>query len=519
METASKVSTKPCRGSSYPGTHNEQPGATGSATRSKPEDIVQADFDENKQLEIMGALALMRYIRSLGSSLTLPWSITDNKTLSILNWIASIFVRNPDDAAAAATLRVQPGEITLYLALNRGYPEKADEDNAVEFLRVLRKVLHLFQHDPSSAHLELVYMAVSACHARLSHKLEAIDKMQWSYTPDGAEKPSIIPVDAHFDDLVVKWNAAGHNEGGFMLDFAHRYDKNAVLMDGNAALRFVFAEFIAVIRKKKVGEEDEMYVFRDVEDKMRRGTSLCGLAYVLVTSTFFKALPSRFQPTPFSKEENLWLHKLRRRLGRVAHYTSDASILVRTGLKFFATVLGAEGLKSFFEGDGGFHIEPYYRPKSLISRFDELLAEEVDKIGVEDREKLLKDMGFRGALEHVWKAENAIIPHLHCELQLIHYLERNDIAIHKNVIGVSKLTCFACNAYVGAVNTRRGLAGFGPWMLAGTSDKFDPAWLIPQSTDGIQAVNLIWKRLKKGIQNLTRRELRRERVHGYGSNR
>ncbi|KAF9234185.1 hypothetical protein BU15DRAFT_65928 [Melanogaster broomeanus] len=355
------------------------------------------------------------------------------------------------------------------------------------------------------------------------------------YTPDGTEKPTIIPVDAHLDDLVVKWNAAGHNEGGVILDFARRYDKNAVLMDGNAALRFVFAKFIAVIRKGKVGEEDEMYVFRDVEDKTRRGTSLCGLAHVLVTSTFFKTLPSHLQPTPFSVEEIIWLHKLRRRLWRVAHYALDASILLRTGLKFFATVLGAEGLKSFFEGDGGFHIEwvgrqpgivhdghgrPYYRPKSLISRFDELLAEEVDKIeiGVDDHEKLLKDMDFRGALEQVWKAENAIIPYLHCELQLIHYLERNDIAVHKSAIGVNKLTCFACNAYVGAVNARRDLAGLEPWVLPGTSNKFDPAWLIPQSTEGIQAVNLIWERLKKGIQDLARRELRWKRVKGYGSN-
>ncbi|KAF9231922.1 hypothetical protein BU15DRAFT_81837 [Melanogaster broomeanus] len=453
-----------------------------------------------------------------------------------MNWIASIFVRNPTGDAAAATLRAQPGKVTLYLALNRGYPEKADEDNAVEFLRVLRKVLRLFQHDRSSAHMQLVYMAVSASNARLSHKLEAIDKMPRIYTPDGAKKPIIIPVDAHFANLVVKWNAAGHNEGDVLLDFARRYDKNAVLMDGNAALHFVFANFIALIRKNKVGEEDEMYVFRDVEDKTRRGASLCGLAHVLVSSTFFKALPSRFEPTPFSMEENLWLHKLRRRLWRVAYYTSDASILVRTGLKFFATVLGAEGLKSFFEGDGGFCIEwvgrqpgivpdghgrSYYRPKSLINRFDGLLAEEVDsiKIGVDDREKLLKDLDFGGPLEQVWKTENAVIPHLHCELQLIHYLERNDIAVHKNVIGVTKLTCFACHAYLGAVNTRRKLAGLGPWMLPGASNKFHPAWLIPQSTEGIQAVNLIWERLKKGIQDLARRELRRKRVNGYGSNR
>ncbi|KAF9231924.1 hypothetical protein BU15DRAFT_67922 [Melanogaster broomeanus] len=394
-----------------------------NATRSKPEDIVQADFDENKQLEIMGALALMRFIRSLGSSFT-----------------------EPHRGRAAAPLRAQPGKVTLYLALNRGYPEKADEDNAVEFCEFS---------------------------ARGNRQMPRI------YTPDGAKKPIIIPVDAHFANLVVKWNAAGHNEGDVLLDFARRYDKNAVLMDGNAALHFVFGD-------NKVGEEDEMYVFRDVEDKDE------------TRPLAFAAWPMYWSPARFSKLSLPAFSQLLSAWKKIFGCTSSDDDygewrIIRQTLSILVM--------------GGFCIE--------------LLAEEVDsiKIGVDDREKLLKDLDFGGPLEQVWKAENAIIPHLHCELQLIHYLERNDIAVHKNVIGVTKLTCFACHAYLGAVNTRRKLAGLGPWMLPGASNKFHPAWLIPQSTEGIQAVNLIWERLKKGIQDLARRELRRKRVNGYGSNR
>ncbi|KAF9231927.1 hypothetical protein BU15DRAFT_81842 [Melanogaster broomeanus] len=98
---------------------------------------------------------------------------------------------------------------------------------------------------------------------------------------------------------------------------------------------FVFANvYRCLFGKNKVGEEDEMYVFRDVEDKTRRGACLCGLAHVLVSSTFFKALPSRFQATPFSMEENLWLQQAQTTtMEEWRIIRSDASILVRTGIE------------------------------------------------------------------------------------------------------------------------------------------------------------------------------------------
>ncbi|KAF9242049.1 hypothetical protein BU15DRAFT_60560 [Melanogaster broomeanus] len=276
--------------------------------------------------------------------------------LPILNWIASTFVRSPIGDVVATALRAQPGNITLYLAMNRGYPEKADEDNAAEFLRVLRKALYLFQHDDErSAHIELVHMAVSATHARLSCKLEAIDKMPWTYTPHDSEKAVSLAVNDQFDALVMKWNAAGPNE--VMTRTLPRW------MDGSATPRFVFTRFISIIRLKKVGEGDKI----------------------------------------------------------VAHYGSGALMLVRRGFKFFTTILGTEGRKSFLEGDGGFHIEwvgrqpgilpngygrSYFWPNSGIDRFG-----------------------------NMWNIRHLITPYLHCELQLIHYLERNTIPIHQNMIG------------------------------------------------------------------------------------
>ncbi|KAF9244939.1 hypothetical protein BU15DRAFT_71298 [Melanogaster broomeanus] len=438
----------------------------------------------------------------------------DKKMLSILNWIASTFVRNPIEDVVAAAIGTQPGKITLYLAMNRGCPEKADEDNGIEFLRVLRNALRSFPHDPVSAEIELIHMAVSATHARLSRKLEAIDNLPWTYTPHPSETVA-LPVNEQFDKMVMKWNRAGHSEGNRIISHARNFDNHASVEDGNSALRFLFASFISIIRTKKVDARDKMYVFRDVEDKIRLGTGLCGVASALVDSRkkFFGCRSS-------DDDYGEW---------RTIHRTS-ARMLVHTGLKFFATVLGNEGLKSFFERDGGFHIEwvgrqpgivpdghgrPYCWPKSPIDRFGELLA--ADKVDVKDRDKLLKDSAFKGPFGNVWKNQHLVTPYLHCELQLIHYLERNAIPIHQNMIGVSKLMCFACNAYVSAVNARRDHGGLEGWVLPGTSSKCHHAWLIPENTKGTQVVDMIREQLTKAIKDLATETLGRKRANSGGS--
>ncbi|KAF9233844.1 hypothetical protein BU15DRAFT_66216 [Melanogaster broomeanus] len=411
-------------------TDHKQPATTDGMNK----EVVHASFEENKQLEIMGALALTRFIRTLLPFPPMQLTNAGEKMLPILSWIASSFVRNPTEDVVAAAIGTQSGKITLYLAMNRGCPEKADEDNGIEFLRVLLNALRLYQHDRAFAEIEFIHMAVSTTHARLSHKLEAIDNMPWIYTLHPSGETVALPVNEQFDKMVIKWNAAGHNEGDRIIGAARSFD-NPSVVDGNSALRFLFAKFISIIRTKKVGEGDKMYAFRDVKDKLRFGIGLCGVAEALANSSFFLALPSYFQPEPFTTEEILWLQKLKRRLRRLAYYSSGARLLVHTGLKFFATILGNEGLKSFFERDEGFHIEwigrqpgivpdghgrPYCWPKSAIDRFGELLA--ADNVKVEDRDKLL------------------VRPYLHRELQLIHYLERNAVPIHQNMTGVTPMS-------------------------------------------------------------------------------
>ncbi len=60
-------------------------------------------------------------------------------------------------------------------------------------------------------------------------------------------------------------------------------------------------------------------------------------------------------------------------------------------------------------------------------------------------------------------------PRFHCEAQLITYLNREKIAVLNNFVGVSKLMCVACKAYVNAANQER--EELERWRLTGSSKK------------------------------------------------
>lgn len=70
-------------------------------------------------------------------------------------------------------------------------------------------------------------------------------------------------------------------------------------------------------------------------------------------------------------------------------------------------------------------------------------------------ENLLED------IERFWAFPGSIKPFLHCEIQMIIFLQTNNIRIQDNAIGCSKLMCWACNAYVEKANKKRGGESMG----------------------------------------------------------
>ena len=215
--------------------------------------------------------------------------------------------------------------------------------------------------------------------------------------------------------------------------------------------------------------------------------------------------------TLFNAEELNWLRKLRRRLWRIAHYRTDAKLVATTGIEWIRRILGDNG---FTDGGDCFkivwvgldpdtlpqnHGKEYEIKERPGDRFDALLKD----FGYDSTQK--KDSDFMAALESLWPNDpfpSFFIPFLHCELQLISYLDRHNIEVHMNLIGVSKLMCWACNVYVREINKRREDDGKEPYVLSGTSGKAQDRWLIPPGELGDVVVKIVRCVLKDAIERL-----------------
>ena len=116
---------------------------------------------------------------------------------------------------------------------------------------------------------------------------------------------------------------------------------------------------------------------------------------------------------------------------------------------------------------------------------------------------------------------SGIRPFLHCELQVILYLQANKIQVQDNAIGNTKLMCWACNKYVARANKDRGT---NAWRLSGTSEKSHYAWLIPSSPLGDVVVGDVMMGLRPLVSRFAaefgrhRRQLSGGSDSGTGSN-
>jgi hypothetical protein len=224
----------------------------------------------------------------------------------------------------------------------------------------------------------------------------------------------------------------------------------------------------------------------------------------------------------FSFQMNFdWLRKLRRRLWRIARYRTDAKSVATTGIKWIRRILGDE----FTEGGDCFKVvwvglDPDTLPKNHGMKYDieERPQELFEKLLVQygfDKSTNENEQNFMADLGDLWPKPKPnstpnFVPFLHCELQLIGYLDRHNISVHMNLIGVSKLMCWACNAYVNEVNNRRKYDR--TYVLSGTSGKAHHAWLIPPGRLGHVIVGFVSDALEDAISRLAEK-LGHRRIH------
>jgi hypothetical protein len=138
----------------------------------------------------------------------------ERRMLSILNWIASSFVRDFIEDCLASALSVEGHTIILYLAANRGRPEEGDVQNGNKLVSALRQAFH----DPQSATRLLFNSATSITYRRFYRKLDMIKDMRFPLRK--IDSTPVVPPIEMFERLVTKWaQADGVEQNQQLIDF------------------------------------------------------------------------------------------------------------------------------------------------------------------------------------------------------------------------------------------------------------------------------------------------------------
>lgn len=418
--------------------------------------------------------------------------------VSILSWIAVCLVRDAQGDAVAAALSVLSGTITLFLSRTRGPPDEQDIANSRELVSALRQAMA--ETDANLATDILFKTAVSISYRRFASKVGAIIRMEkvgWK-------------VSHRFGSIVDDWVASGGTENDVgVFNFAHELGVSTET-DGHTVLKLVFNQLIKLI-------EEGLGDLSSGVDKYMWAPWYGRFAVILVHSRFFKQFAkqegSQSLRERYGAADSTWILKLWRRLWRVARYRIDAWSFATYGFHFIRDALGVQGLAEFLDAGKNMEVnwvanqQPGILPRNhgYVYALPEppllYLSSTLEKYGLgrlELDETKPEQQEFADSVRALWPAGGAV-PHLHCEIQLISFFEQNDASpVHKNYIGASKLSCWACQAYIEQVNKQRA----EPWIILGTSNKANYAWLVPPNPFGLSVVDLIHDKLMEALANI-----------------
>ena len=431
-----------------------------------------------------------------------------SRMVSILSWIAICLVRDPQGDAVATALSARSGTIMLYLARTQGLPDEKDIENSREFLFALRQAMA--QKDPGSATDTLFKTTISISYRRFASKVGAIARME-PLARGGTSK-----VVDRFNTIVDRWFASGGVENDTcLLNFARELQIIATESHGTTVLKLVFGRLVNLIEKG-------LDYLSSGRDKQAWAQTYCRCALILVYSNFFAQFETEKSLAKGSKWYGTsadldWILKLWRRLWRVARYRVDAWSFATYGFQFIQDALGEQSYSEFLRDGRNIHVSwvasgqssilppnhgrPYPLPEPPLP----LLQNTLEKYGypsLDLDETHPFHQEFADSVRNLWPCGGAV-PHLHSEIQLIKYFEQNETAVHRNYIGVSKLSCWACHAYIEEVNKKRAEEA-EPWTILGTSNKANFEWLVPLDPFGLSVVNLIREELKQALGNLSK---------------
>ena len=468
-------------------------------------------FIMDRQRDTMAILRFMLFERQLERQNRFnlyrgPLKGKEPKILEMLNWIAACFVTEPIGDVAATAVSAEQGQITIYIAANRGRSRDRDRENGEIFKQLLRETIR--QSDPESVVLQLMEVVSPIIYHRLVRKVNLITEI------DKTESESLRVVQDRFSKIVDRWVEGGNVEDdvGF-LSLSVKCGLTPPSMDGNQCLKHIFGRIVSTATKDASAKGGHP---ADVKTCQLRVASFTVEALALLISKFFESFDKpgseNENPIPLPDKDFIWILRLKQRLWRVACYLTQLNTFAHSGLPFIRNILGEDGSRRFADGgpgvkivwvgdesgvlpnNHGLEVEMSLPPmeflNKLFNKFD-YMAEDEKNILVIPPETLTDIRKF-------WEIPGSIKPFLHCEIQMILYLQANNIPIQENAIGCSKLMCWACNAYVEKANKEQGGKA---WLLSGTSEKPHHAWLIPSGVLGDAVVSDI----VKGLESLVSR--------------
>ena len=439
-------------------------------------------------------------------------SIRSSDDLSLLNWLALCFVREPKGDRVATALVSEAGQITLFIALDRGKPTPEDKQNADAFIYTLRDALQVTNSIETQA-LKFFKLATAISYRRIDHKINLLTTMG---NPNET-------VEERFGRIVDEWGGCASNPPNieqnprFLRSIRQLPSLEPLLggLNGNDILKRVFRTFVtsirrqqaAMARKKSTSTITHVLDPEDPETRMDEVAQLfCQMATTLVDTDFFEqfkqASASKSSLAIKSKEDHDWIMKLQRCLWHLGRFCPDAKLVAFRGLNFIRSVLGQDGVAKFVKSKEGIKIVWIGEQSGVVSEGHgtsytmvpsspkSFLLNSFERLGWLMDDKSCKIMGDSKVLNGIEVAYPKVInPKFHCEAQMITYLEHEKIQVHKNIIGISKLMCWSCNAYAKVANANRGVQE--KWVLTGTSNKPDYEWLIPPNPLGDAVVSLI----------------------------
>jgi hypothetical protein len=226
-----------------------------------------------------------------------------------------------------------------------------------------------------------------------------------------------------------------------------------------------------------------------------------------------------------------FLHKILKRVHRVAAYKFGAIQFAYFGIPFLRDVLGPRGISNLINNERGGGIRVEYISDCLteastpISKIITWNIEPLDILpyilGINEEElknthhahvasstsngsscssndsgsqvmrseltlldaQLRSELINSEILSHAWSKGCTVRANLHCELQLIHYLEESDLSVIYQAIGTSKPVCWTCSAYLESLVLGKTMASDDEpsqkWWHSRGSGKIYSDWMVP----------------------------------------